>query len=31
MADSANSKETRNRKAEEEMQKFNEKWTFVYF
>ena len=31
MADSANSKETRNRKAEEEMRKFNEKWTFEYF
>ena len=30
MADSAISKET-NKKAEEEMQKFNEKWTFEYF
>ena len=28
---SANSKETRKRKVEEEMQKFNEKWTSEYF
>ena len=31
MASSANSKETRKRKVEEEMQKFNEKWTSEYF
>ena len=31
MADFANSKETRNKKVEEEMRKFNEKWTFEYF
>ena len=31
MADSANSEETENRKAEEEVRKFNEKWTFEYF
>ena len=31
MASSANSKETRMRKVEEEMQKFNEKWTSKYF
>ena len=31
MASSANSKETRKRKVEEEMRKFNEKWTSEYF
>ena len=31
MASTANSKETRKRKVEEEMRKFNEKWTFKYF
>ena len=31
MAFSANSKETRERKVEEEMRKFNEKWTSEYF
>ena len=31
MASSANSKETRKRKVEEEMQKFNKKWTSEYF
>ena len=31
MASSANSKETRKRKLEEEMQKFNKKWTSEYF
>ena len=31
MASSAKSKETRKRKVEEEMQKFNEKWTSEYF
>ena len=31
MADSANSKEIKNGKVEEEMRKFNEKWTFEYF
>ena len=31
MASSANSKTTRKRKVEEEMRKFNEKWTFEYF
>ena len=31
MASSANSKETRKREAEEEMQKFNEKWTSECF
>ena len=31
MASSANLKETRKRKVEEEMRKFNEKWTSEYF
>ena len=31
MASSANSKETRKRKVDEEMRKFNEKWTSEYF
>ena len=31
MASSANSKETRKKKVEEEMQKFNKKWTSKYF
>ena len=31
MASSANLKDTRKRKVEEEMQKFNEKWTSEYF
>ena len=31
MASSANSKETRKRKIDDEMQKFNEKWTSEYF
>ena len=31
MASFENSKETRKRKVEEEMQKFNEKWTSAYF
>ena len=31
MANSANSKETRKRKIEEEMRNFNEKWTSEYF
>ena len=31
MSSSANSKETRKKKVEEEMQKFNEKWTSEYF
>ena len=31
MASFANLKETRKRKVEEEMQKFNEKWTYKYF
>ena len=31
MASSVNSKETRKKKLEKEMQKFNEKWTFEYF
>ena len=31
MANFANSKETRKRKIEEEMQNFNEKWTSEYF
>ena len=31
MANFANSKEKRKKKVEEEMRKFNEKWTFEYF